>query len=147
MKSGRASSSSRSLRRMRSNALKEETAMLKRLMLAGVSLLFLILPAQGKEPDSCRAPRIANGGWTDNTAQNALAMTVLRHLGYEPKDQLLSVPVILESLKNKQIDILLDNWMPSQTAEVRPYLDAKTIESHAVNLDGAGYGRWCRTVS
>jgi glycine betaine/proline transport system substrate-binding protein len=114
--------------------------MLKHLTLAGISLLLLALPALGKEPDSCRTPRIADGGWSDNTAQNALAMTVLRHLGYEPKDQLLAVPVILESLKNKQIDIWLDNWMPSQTTEVTPYLDAKTIESHAVNLEGAGYG-------
>ncbi|WP_119275050.1 glycine betaine ABC transporter substrate-binding protein [Taklimakanibacter deserti] len=114
--------------------------MLKLIMLAGISFLLLTSAAAGKEPDSCRAPRIADGGWTDNTAQNALAMTVLRHLGYEPKDQLLSVPVILESLKNKQIDIWLDNWMPSQTTEVRPYLDAKTIESFAVNLEGAGYG-------
>ncbi|MGE4249428.1 MAG: glycine betaine ABC transporter substrate-binding protein [Parvibaculaceae bacterium] len=114
--------------------------MLKRLMLAGISLLLLASPGFGKEPDSCRTPRIADGGWTDNTAQNALAMTVLRHLGYEPKDQLLSVPVILESLKNKEIDIWLDNWMPSQKTEVSPYLEAKTIESHAVNLEGAGYG-------
>ena len=114
--------------------------MLKHFMLAGISLLLLASPIYGKEPDSCRTPRIADGGWTDNTAQNALAMTVLRHLGYEPKDQLLSVPVILESLKNQQIDIWLDNWMPSQTTEVTPYLEAKTIESHAVNLEGAGYG-------
>jgi glycine betaine/proline transport system substrate-binding protein len=114
--------------------------MFKHLVLAGISLLLLTSPVLGNEPDNCRSPRIADGGWTDNTAQNALAMTVLRHLGYEPKDQLLSVPVILESLKNKEIDIWLDNWMPSQTTEVTPYLDAKTIESHAVNLEGAGYG-------
>jgi glycine betaine/proline transport system substrate-binding protein len=114
--------------------------MLKHLTLASISLLLLVSPVLGKEPDSCRVPRIADGGWSDNTAQNALAMTVLRHLGYEPKDQLLAVPVILESLKNKEIDIWLDNWMPSQTTEVTPYLDAKTIESHAVNLEGAGYG-------
>ena len=114
--------------------------MLKHLMLAGISLLLLTSPLLAKEPDSCRSPRIADGGWTDNTAQNALAMTVLRHLGYEPKDQLLGVPVILESLKNKEIDIWLDNWMPSQTTEVTPYLEAKTIESYAVNLEGAGYG-------
>lgn len=114
--------------------------MIKCLTLAGIAFLLLVSPVLGSEPESCRAPRIADGGWSDNTAQNALAMTVLRHLGYEPKDQLLAVPVILESLKNKQIDIWLDNWMPSQTTEVTPYLDAGTIESYAVNLEGAGYG-------
>jgi glycine betaine/proline transport system substrate-binding protein len=114
--------------------------MLKHLTLAGISFLLLVSPVLGNEPESCRTPRIADGGWSDNTAQNALAMTVLRHLGYEPKDQLLAVPVILESLKNKEIDIWLDNWMPSQTTEVTPYLNAGTIESYAVNLEGAGYG-------
>lgn len=97
-------------------------------------------PAMASEPDACRAVRIADGGWTDNAAINGLLTTVLKGLDYRPTVDLLAMPIILEGLKNNDLDIWLDNWMPSQTAEVVPYLDEKAIESVAVNLDGAGYG-------
>jgi glycine betaine/proline transport system substrate-binding protein len=96
--------------------------------------------AQAGDPESCKTVRISDGGWTDNTAINGLLVTVLKGLGYQPKVDLLAMPIALEGLKNNDLDIWLDNWMPSQTAEVTPYLDEKTIESVAINLDGAGYG-------
>src|SRR5262245_1389396 len=92
------------------------------------------------EPESCKAPHFADVGWTDNTAQNGLFNTVLKGLGYESKIDQLALPVILESLKAKQLDFFLDNWMPSNAANVQPYLDDKTIDSLQPNLVGAGYG-------
>lgn len=92
------------------------------------------------EPDECRTVRMADGGWTDNTAQNALLTQVLEGLGYKVDDQLLGVPVILQSLENQQIDFWLDNWMPSQAVEVEPFISRGTVVSYAVNLEGAGYG-------
>jgi glycine betaine/proline transport system substrate-binding protein len=109
-------------------------------LLAGLGAALLAMPASAAEPESCDAPRIADGGWTDNAAQNGFLATVLKGLGYEPKVDLLSVPVILTSLKSKDIDIWLDNWMPSQTAELEPYTKDGSVESIGVNLDGAGYG-------
>lgn len=96
--------------------------------------------AQAGDPESCKIVRISDGGWTDNTAINGLLVTVLKGLGYHPKVDLLAMPIALEGLRNNDLDIWLDNWMPSQTAEVTPYLNEKTIESVAINLDGAGYG-------
>ena len=61
------------------------------------------------DPPECRTVRIGDGGWTDNVAQNGLATVVLEALGYEPNTTLLSYAVVLESLKNKQIDVFLDN--------------------------------------
>jgi glycine betaine/proline transport system substrate-binding protein len=110
------------------------------MLLAGLGAALLAMPASAAEPESCHAPRIADGGWTDNAAQNGFLATVLKGLGYEPKVDLLSVPVILTSLKSKDIDIWLDNWMPSQTAELEPYTKDGSVESIGVNLDGAGYG-------
>ena len=110
------------------------------ILLAGLGAALLAMPASAAEPESCHAPRIADGGWTDNAAQNGLLTNVLKGLGYEPKVDLLSVPVILTSLKSKDIDIWLDNWMPSQTAELEPYTKDGSVESIGVNLDGAGYG-------
>jgi glycine betaine/proline transport system substrate-binding protein len=97
-------------------------------------------PVSAAEPQSCHKPRIADGGWTDNTAQNGFLTVALEGLGYEPQIDLLAVPVILTSLKQKTTDVWLDNWMPSQTTEVTPYLQDGSVESLSVNLEGAGYG-------
>jgi glycine betaine/proline transport system substrate-binding protein len=65
---------------------------------------------------------------------------VLEALGYTPEVKTLSVPVTYASLKNKDIDAFLGNWMPSMTADIQPYLDDKSVEQLATNLEGAGYG-------
>jgi len=103
-------------------------------------LPFVVSAAQAAEPESCKTVRMADVGWTDNTAQNGLFKTVLKGLGYETEDQVLALPVIMESLKNKDLDIFLDNWMPSNSANVQPYLDEKSLEMLDANLTGAGYG-------
>ncbi|HSA80718.1 MAG TPA: choline ABC transporter substrate-binding protein, partial [Geminicoccaceae bacterium] len=60
-------------------------------------------------------------------------------LGYEPEIEILSVPVTYASLKNKDIDIFLGNWMPTMENDVRPYLEDGSVESVGVNLEGAKY--------
>jgi len=118
--------------------------MLKSWMVGGVALLALAAisggGAEAADPAECQRVRLADGGWTDNTAQNGLVAVVLQGLGYEVEAPVLGVPVILQSLENGDVDIWLDNWMPSQTVEVTPFLERGTIESYAVNLEGAGYG-------
>lgn len=103
-------------------------------------LPIMISVAQAAEPESCKTVRLADVGWSDNTAQNGLFKTVLKGLGYTPEDQVLALPVILESLKNNDLDVFLDNWMPSNAANVQPYVDAKQIDMLEPNLVGAGYG-------
>lgn len=94
---------------------------------------------QAAEPETCSKVRFADVGWTDITATTALASTLLTALGYEPSSQVLSVPVSYASLKNKDIDIFLGNWMPTMKADIQPYLDDKTVESLGANLEGAKY--------
>jgi glycine betaine/proline transport system substrate-binding protein len=114
--------------------------MLRNILLAGALVAVSAVAAQAAEPESCKTVRMADVGWSDNGAQNGLFKTVLKGLGYTPKDQLLQLPVIMEGLKNKDLDLFLDNWMPSNAANVQPYLDAKTLEMLQPNLEGAGYG-------
>ena len=78
-------------------------------------------------------------GWTDVTATTALTARVLSRLGYEPKITVLSVPVTFASLRNKDIDVFLGNWMPAQEADRRPYLADKSVEVVRANLTGAKY--------
>ncbi len=89
------------------------------------------------EPASCKAVRFADVGWTDITATTATTSVILEGLGYAPKTQVLSVPVTYTSLKNKDIDVYLGNWMPTQTADRKPYEDA--LEIIGPNLVGAKY--------
>jgi glycine betaine/proline transport system substrate-binding protein len=100
----------------------------------------MAVPADAAEPESCKAVRFADVGWTDIQVTTGATSVVLEALGYTPEVKTLSVPVALASLKNKDIDVFLGNWMPSMTADIKPYLDDKSVEQLSVNLEGAGYG-------
>jgi glycine betaine/proline transport system substrate-binding protein len=113
---------------------------LKRTGIVAAAFLVGTLAANAADPESCKTVTFSDVGWTDITATTAVAGTVLKGLGYEPEVQLLAVPVTYTSLKNKDIDVFLGNWMPSMTGDVQPFLDDGSVESIAQNLEGAGYG-------
>lgn len=96
--------------------------------------------AHAAEPESCKTVRFADVGWTDIQVTTGATSVVLEALGYQPEVSTLSVPVTYASLKNKDIDVFLGNWMPSMTADIQPYLDDKSVEQIGTNLEGAGYG-------
>jgi glycine betaine/proline transport system substrate-binding protein len=93
----------------------------------------------GAAAADCELVRFSDVGWTDITATTAVATTVLEALGYETDVKVLSVPVTYASMANNDIDVFLGNWMPTMEADIRPYLDAGTVESTGVNLEGAKY--------
>ncbi len=97
-------------------------------------------PALAGDPESCKTVRFADVGWTDIQVTTGATQVVLEALGYTPEVKTLSVPVTYASLKNKDIDVFLGNWMPSMTADIQSYLDDKSVEQLSVNLEGAGYG-------
>ena len=76
------------------------------------------------DPASCKAVRFADVGWTDIQVTTGATSVILEALGYEPQVSTLSVPVTYASLKNKDIDVFLGNWMPSMTADIKAYLDS-----------------------
>jgi len=96
-------------------------------------------PAIAAEPESCSTVRFSDVGWTDITATTATASVVLKALGYDTTVTVLSVPVTYTSLKNKDIDVFLGNWMPTMEADIAPYRDEKSVETVRENLEGAKY--------
>nr|WP_246715210.1 choline ABC transporter substrate-binding protein [Aestuariivirga litoralis] len=105
------------------------------------SLFGLSATAQAGDADSCKAVRFADVGWTDIQVITGIAANVFDALGYQSEVKTLSVPVTYASLKNKDIDVFLGNWMPSMTSDVKPYFDDKSVEQlQPPNLEGAGYG-------
>ncbi len=91
------------------------------------------------EPDSCKNVRFSDVGWTDITSTTAATTEILKGLGYQTDIEILSVPVTYASLKNKDIDVFLGNWMPTMEADIKPYLENQTVENVGVNLEGAKY--------
>ncbi|HEY5101703.1 MAG TPA: choline ABC transporter permease subunit [Steroidobacteraceae bacterium] len=105
------------------------------------ALLGLGLPktAAAAESAACRVVRLSDIGWTDVTSTTALASVLVRELGYEPQVTVLSLPVTYASMKNKDIDIFLGNWMPSQEADRRAFVADGSVEVVGANLTGAKY--------
>jgi glycine betaine/proline transport system substrate-binding protein len=108
-------------------------------LLAGLVGLGLATAAAAADPETCRAVRLSDIGWTDIQATTAMTSIVLEGLGYEPKTSLLSIPVTYVSMKAKDIDVFLGDWQPSLAADRQPYLDDGSIEVLGVNLEGAKY--------
>ncbi|MCF3642382.1 choline ABC transporter substrate-binding protein [Rhizobium sp. TRM95111] len=112
----------------------------KRLLAAAVSVAALAAtPALAADPESCGTVRFSDVGWTDITATTATASVVLKGLGYETEVTVLSVPVTYTSLKNKDIDVFLGNWMPTMEADIAPFREDGSVETVRENLEGAKY--------
>jgi len=111
-----------------------------RIALAGLVGLVAAGPALAADPESCKAVRLSDVGWTDIQVTTALASTVLEALGYQPEAKQLSVPVTFSALKENDIDIFLGNWMPAQTDAIKEYTADGSIEVVTQNLEGAGFG-------
>ncbi len=95
--------------------------------------------ASAAEPASCSTVHFADVGWTDITSTTATASILLKALGYDTDVKVLAVPVTYQSLKNKDIDVFLGNWMPSMAENIKPFAEDKSVETVRANLEGAKY--------
>ena len=102
------------------------------------STALLTVPAMSQAAD-CQTVKFSDVGWTDITSTTAVTSEILKGLGYQPKTQLLSVPVTYTTLSNKSIDVFLGNWMPTMEGDIRKYIDNGSVESIKANLHGAKY--------
>ena len=105
-----------------------------------LACLFVILSASARaEPESCKTVTFADIGWTDVSATTAVTARIAKGLGYEPKIDILAVPVTFLSLKNKDVDVFLGNWMPIEEADRAPYLKSGAVDIVGTNLTGARF--------
>ena len=111
-----------------------------RAALVGITLLLASGTAMAADPESCKTVKLSDVGWTDIQVTTGVASNLLTALGYEPEVTQLSVAVTLTALKEKDIDVFLGNWMPTQTEALKPYTDEGSIEVAGLNLEGAGFG-------
>ena len=107
--------------------------------LFGLTLAAFAGSAWAADPASCKTVTFSDVGWTDITSTTAATSVVLEGLGYEPEAELLSVPVTYASMKNKDVDVFLGNWMPTMEGDIAKYRDEGSVEVLGVNLEGAKY--------
>ena len=114
--------------------------MLRTLTAAAALTGILAGPVLAGDPESCKTVRLSDVGWTDVTSTTALTARLLKGLGYTPDVKVLSVPVTYASMKNKDIDVFLGNWMPTQENDRKPYVEDKSVVVAEANLPtGAKY--------
>jgi glycine betaine/proline transport system substrate-binding protein len=105
----------------------------------GVSALAVAGPAVAGDNGACKKVRLSDVGWTDITATTAMTAAMLQAMGYDSEIQQLSVPVTYASLKNKDLDVFLGNWMPSMENDIKAYREDGSVETINTNLEGAKY--------
>ena len=94
--------------------------------------------AQPALADCSKVP-FADVGWTAETATTAMSGVILKALGYDVDILVLSIPVTYTSMSTGHIDAFLGNWMPSMAADIKPYVDAGTVEVVRPVVKGAKY--------
>ena len=93
----------------------------------GASLLSMSISASAGDAESCQDVRMSDVGWTDITAITAMTGAIVEQMGYKGDIKQLAVPVTFASMKSKDIDVFLGNWMPSMVADIKAYSDDGSV--------------------
>lgn len=106
---------------------------------SGIAFLVMAGTSYAADAESCKTVRLSDVGWTDITAITAMTSAILEPMGYVGDIKQLAVPVTFASMKNKDIDVFLGNWMPSMEADIKAYREDGSVETVGANLEGAKY--------
>lgn len=96
------------------------------------------LAAQADE-QSCSTVKMADPGWSDIAATNAITSFLLDGMGYKPKIDTLAVPIAYGGLKDGKLDVFLGNWMPAQQGFYDKFVKTGDVTQLAKNLDGTEF--------
>ncbi|WP_260958306.1 choline ABC transporter substrate-binding protein [Pseudomonas citri] len=88
---------------------------------------------------SCETVKMADPGWSDIAATNAITTFVLEGMGYKAKVDTLAVPITFGGLKDGQVDVFLGNWMPAQQGFYDKFVASGDVTQLAKNLDGTEF--------
>ncbi|UVM05146.1 choline ABC transporter substrate-binding protein [Pseudomonas laurylsulfatiphila] len=88
---------------------------------------------------SCETVKMADPGWSDIAATNAITGFLLDGMGYKAKVDTLAVPITFGGLKDGQVDVFLGNWMPAQQGFYDKFVANGDVTQLAKNLDGTEF--------
>ncbi|MHC8364490.1 choline ABC transporter substrate-binding protein [Pseudomonas sp. ZT5P21] len=87
----------------------------------------------------CETVKMADPGWSDIAATNAITGFLLDGMGYKAKVDTLAVPITFGGLKDGQVDVFLGNWMPAQQGFYDKFVATGDVTQLAKNLDGTEF--------
>lgn len=88
---------------------------------------------------SCETVKMADPGWSDIAATNAITGFLLEGMGYKAKVDTLAVPITFGGLKDGQVDVFLGNWMPAQQGFYDKFVANGDVTQLAKNLEGTEF--------
>lgn len=91
------------------------------------------------EDSKCETVRMADPGWSDIAATNAVARVLLEGAGYQVKVDALAVPIIYGGLKDGLVDAFLGNWMPAQQGFHDKFVASGDVDRLTRNLEGTEF--------
>ncbi|MCD5992011.1 choline ABC transporter substrate-binding protein [Pseudomonas sp. CDFA 602] len=104
-----------------------------------ISLMSLGSFAAVAADSSCSTVRMADPGWSDIAATNAITSVLLEGMGYTTKIDTLAVPIAYGGLKDGKLDVFLGNWMPAQQGFYDKFVATGDVTQLAKNLQGTEF--------
>lgn len=101
--------------------------------------LLVLGSASAYADQSCETVKMADPGWSDIAATNAITGFLLDGMGYKAKVDTLAVPITFGGLKDGQVDVFLGNWMPAQQGFYDKFVATGDVTQLAKNLDGTEF--------
>ncbi|MDE1167479.1 MAG: choline ABC transporter substrate-binding protein [Pseudomonas sp.] len=91
------------------------------------------------DEQSCATVKMADPGWSDIAATNAITGVLLDGMGYKAKVDTLAVPIAYGGLKDGQVDVFLGNWMPAQQGFYDKFVKTGDVTQYNKNLEGTEF--------
>lgn len=88
---------------------------------------------------SCSTVRMADPGWSDIAATNAITGFLLQGMGYQTKVDTLAVPIAFGGLKDGLLDVFMGNWMPAQQGFYDKFVANGDVVQLSKNLEGTEF--------
>ena len=104
-----------------------------------VSTVLLLSASQVYADARCETVKMADPGWSDIAATNAITGFLLSGMGYKAKVDTLAVPITFGGLKDGQVDVFMGNWMPAQQGFYDKFVANGDVVQLAKNLEGTEF--------
>ncbi len=112
---------------------------MKRLSTSVIAVLFSLASLGARAESDCSTVKMADPGWSDIAATNAVARLLLEGMGYKTRVDSLAVPIIYGGLKDGLVDVFLGNWMPAQQGFHDKFVASGEVQQLARNLEGTQF--------
>jgi len=104
-----------------------------------IAALLFVSCKGGKKEVTGPEVRFASVSWTGVTIKTEVAVEILRSLGYNASNKMVSVPIVYQALDSNEADVFLGNWMPSMETIANKYFKKGSVVKYLANMKGAKY--------